>query len=78
MTEIKQTKSLANDQAEDIDISFNCYKAVKDAKTYARENLQIVSSLSNSMNILCTNLDRLDNLMETLIFVKNKEKGNSK
>jgi hypothetical protein len=75
MAQIKQAHSLVNDQKEDIDHSFDCYRAIKEAKADIRDNLQVVNSLSNSMNNLCTNLDRLDNLMETIIFCKDKENG---
>ena len=74
MAGTKQAHSLAKDQEKDIDVSFNCYKAVKEAKADIRDNLQVVNSLTNSMNNLCTKLDRLDNLMESTIFDKDKGK----
>jgi methyl-accepting chemotaxis protein len=58
----------AHTQETAADISFNCYRAVKEAKSNAIDNLQIVNSLSNSMNRLSSSLDRLDNLMESIIF----------
>ena len=61
---------------EEEDLSFSCYKAVKEAKTDARDNLQMVNSLSNSMNNLCSSLDRLDNLMENIIFCKKGREEN--
>ena len=75
MTQSKQTHSLANDQEENIDHSFNCYLAVKAAKANTKENLQIVALLYDCMKNLCTTMDRLDNLMESLIFCNEKEKG---
>ena len=75
MTQTKQPHSLAHIQEEEIDLSFNCYKAVKEAKTNVRKNIQLLDSLCDSMSVLCTKLDRLDNLMETFIFSEEKEKG---
>ena len=69
----KQSNSLEHAKAEDINHSFACYQAVKEAKADVRDNLQIVNSLSNSMNNLCNSLERLDNLMESLIFNGEKE-----
>ena len=62
--------------SEEIDSSFTCYQAVKEAKADVRDNLQIVNSLSNSMNNLSSCLERLDNLMETIIFSKEKGEKN--
>ena len=73
MTEIKQIHSLTNDQEEE-NISFNCYKAVKEAKADARDNMQILESVCDGLSNLCAKLDRLDNLMENIIF-DDKEKG---
>ena len=67
-----QPVSLLPAQNEGTDISFNCYKAVKEAKTDARDNLQMLASLYETTNNLCSSLDRLDNLMETIIFCKEK------
>ena len=75
MSKTIQTHSLEHTQAEDIDLSFNCYKAVKEAKTDIKNNLQIVASVYDSMNNLCSSLERLDNLMESLIFCEEKEKS---
>ena len=76
MAETKQAHYLANVQEQDMDASFCCYKAVKEAKADAKENIQILESLCDSLSILCTNLDRLDNLTENIIF--GKDKGNGK
>ena len=73
MTETKQTYSLVNAPEEDIDHSFNCYLAVKEAKASVKNNLQLMNSIYKSMNNLCTAMERLDNLMETIIFCENKE-----
>ena len=59
---------------EDIDHSYNCYQAVKEAKADAKNNIQIVASVYNSMNNLCSSLERLDNLMESFLFSEEKEK----
>ena len=76
MTGRKQAHSLVNIQEEETDASFSCYRAVKEARADARDNLQIVSSLSDSINTLCANLDRLDAFIETMIIGNgNKEKG---
>jgi len=60
--------------SEEIDSSFTCYQAVKEAKADVRDNIQIVNSLSDSMNNLSSSLERLDNLMESLLFGEEKEK----
>ena len=73
MTETAQPHTFTHIQEEDTDISFNCYKAVKEAKAEARDNLQILASLYDSANNLCNSLERLDNLMENIIFCKEKE-----
>ena len=75
MSQTIQTHCLEHTQAEDIDRSFTCYQAVKEAKTDTTNNLQIVASVYDSMNNLCSALERLDNLMESLIFCEEKEKG---
>ncbi|MCL1813179.1 MAG: hypothetical protein FWG29_06605 [Treponema sp.] len=75
MTETKQVHSLTDDQEQDIDISFNCYKAVKEAKADARENMQILESVCDSLNNLCKKLDKLDNLTENIIFGNNNKKS---
>jgi ABC-type uncharacterized transport system fused permease/ATPase subunit len=62
-------------QEEDIDRSFTCYKAVKEAKADTKNNLQVVASVYDSMNNLCSALERLDSLMEEIIFIKDKEKS---
>ena len=74
---VQTTQSVSSARTQDVekDLSFNCYQAVKEAKADARDNLQIVSSLYNSMNNLCSSLERLDNLMESLIFNEEKEKS---
>ena len=74
MTETKQAYSMANAHEEDIDHSFNCYMAVKEAKADAKNNIQVVASVYDSMNNLCSALERLDNL-EEIIFNKEKENG---
>ena len=75
MTEIKRMQSLINDQEQDLETSFNCYKAVKEAKADVRDNIQILESVCDSLNTLCVNLNRLDNLTENIFFGKDKEKG---
>ena len=75
MAQTIQPITQAHTQAEDIDHSFICYKAVKEAKADAKSNMQIVASVHDSMNNLCNVLERLDNLMEEIIFVKGKEKS---
>ena len=75
MTETLQPVSIVHIQEKDNDISFSCYHAVKEAKVNARDNLQILVSLYDSTNDLCKSLDRLNNLVESLIFDKKKEKG---
>ena len=65
--------SAVHTQEEDADISFLCYQAVKEAKTNAKENLQMAASICDSMNNLCTSMNRLDNLMERIIFCNGKE-----
>ena len=62
-------------QEEKIDHSFTCYKAVKEAKADAKNSIQIAASVYDSMNNLCSALERLDNLMESLIFSEEKEKS---
>ena len=76
MSKTVQQHSLKHIQEENIDYSFTCYEAVKEAKADARDNLQIVNSLSDSINNLCSSLERLDAFMENLIFFK--EKGEKK
>ena len=75
MAQTFHSVSSSHTQAEDIDHSFSCYKAVKEAKTDARDNLQILASIYDSTNSLCSVLDKLDNLMEKIIFDKDKGKG---
>ena len=75
MSRTIQPISITHTQAEDIDHSFTCYKAVKEAKADTKNNLQIVASVYDSMNNLCSALDRLDNFMESIIFDKEKGKG---
>jgi hypothetical protein len=75
MSQATQPHTFTQTQEEDIDTSFNYYKAVKEAKADARDNLQILSSIYDNANNICKSLDRLDNLMEKIIFCNNKEKG---
>ena len=75
MTQTIQPISLTLTQEEDINVSFSCYRAVKDAKMTARENLSLLTSIYDNMNSLCTALERLDYVMEKIIFNKEKEKG---
>ena len=67
--------SPARTQEEDTDDYFPCYKAVKEAKTDAKDNLHILASLYDSTSNLCSSLDRLDTFMESIIFDKEKEKS---
>ena len=71
---------MANDKqqlslAEDTDFSFLCYRAVKEARKNARENLQLLALVYSSMSNLCTDLDKLDSFMESIIFCTKKENG---
>ena len=75
MVQTTQSVSSARTQEEEQDLSFNCYQAVKEAKASAKENLQLAASLYNSINNLCTTIERLDNLMENIIFTNEKEKS---
>ena len=68
MSQTKQTRSLANAQ-EEIDLDFNCYLAVKEAKADARESIQLLDSLCDSLSILCTNGNSLDNLRKNIQFL---------
>ena len=61
-------------QEEDPDDYFPCYRAVKEAKTDARDNLQILASLYDSTSNLCSSLDRLDTFMESIFFNNEKER----
>ena len=74
-----QHVSLAQTQGEDMDISFSCYQAVKDAKKNTRENLHLLVSVFDRINNLCTVLERLDYVMEKNLrglngYSKEKEK----
>ena len=62
-------------QTENTDLSFKCYKAVKEAKIDAKESQQIAVSLYDSLNNVCRSLEKLDSIMESLIFNKIKENG---
>ena len=62
MAQITRPVSTAYIQGKDIDLSFNYYKVVKEAKADARDNLQILASIYDSTNSLCFVLDKLDNL----------------
>ena len=73
MAQIIQPHSLEHVQEEDI--SFSCYQAVKEAKINARGTLQILASLYDSTNSLCSSLDKLDSFMESIIFCETKEKS---
>ena len=73
MAQTVHSVSSSQTQAENIDRFFTCYQAVKEAKVNARDTLLIVRSLSNDMKNLCTILDDLDNLVETIIFCENCE-----
>ena len=73
MAQTTQPQTFTHTQYENMDASFSCYKAVKEAKINAKENQQIAASLYDSISNLCTSLGRLDNLMENLIF--NEDKG---
>jgi len=59
----------AHTQAEDIDHSFNCYKAVKEAKANTKENIQLLYSVYGSLSNLCTNVNSLDNLRKNIKFL---------
>jgi len=65
-------QSLIQTQDEDADIFFPCYLALKEAKQNARDNLNLLSTIYNYMNILCTSLEKIDSEMEKIIF-NNKE-----
>ncbi|MCL1927522.1 MAG: hypothetical protein FWG07_01850 [Treponema sp.] len=73
MVQITKPDSLTQIQKEDTDIFFSSYQALKEAKTDAKDNLQILISLFDSTNKLCRSLERLDNLVESIIFNKEKE-----
>ena len=75
MAQTKQFVSPAYTQEEDTDVTFPCYQAVKEAKANIKENIQLLDSVCDTMNSLCAKLDRLDNLTESLIFGKEKEKS---
>jgi hypothetical protein len=59
-------------QTQDEDLNFPCYLALKEAKQNARDNLNLLSTIYNYMNILCTSLEKIDSEMEKIIF-NNKE-----
>ena len=69
MSRTTQHITQAHTQTEDIDLSYNCYKAVKDAKADARENIQLLNSVYDSLCILCTNVNSVDNLRKTIQFL---------
>ena len=74
MTEIKPIHPLENGTGQDIDSSFSCYQEIKEAKIRAKNNLQLLASLYYSTKNLCSALERLDILMESVFFCNEREK----
>ena len=69
MSQTIQPHSLEHTQTENIDLDFNCYQAVKDAKANTRESIQLLDSVCDSLSILCTNVNNLENLRKNTQFL---------
>ena len=65
---------LRQNQGEGADIPLSCFGAVNEAKTKARENLQLLASVNTSLNNLRIVIDRLNDQVKTKFPRNDKEK----
>ena len=69
MSQTTQRITQAHTENEDIDLSYDCYTAVINAKANTRESLQLLNSVCDSLSNLCTNEDSLLALRKNIQFL---------